>query len=516
MLIRNSLAAFVASAALLVPVTSANAGKAEDTLVWSTATEVDTVDIYYQNLREVVIMAHQMCDTLIYREPDTMEYQPLLATSWTWTTPTQLDIELRKGVKFHNGDTFGAEDVAYTYNHTTAEDSGVVTREVVDWMKRVEVTGKHSVRIHLHQPFPPALEFLSGITPIYPEGHYEDAPEVPAAEGTRKDYGAVQPVCTGPYKLEEMEPGRSVTLTRNEEYFEDSPKGQPDIGTLKFVSIADTESQLAELMTGGIDWIWSVPRENADQIDAREGLTVKQAATMRVSFLNMDSAGRTGENPFQDIRVRRAVNHAIDKEALAANLVGSAARVLHSACFPTQFGCTQDVRQYPYDPEKARALLAEAGYPEGFETPLFAYRNRPYTEAVIGYLGEIGIDASLKFMQWKALRPKIYNDETRFAHLTWGSQGVNDIANITPHYFTSGPDDYDRDEVVKELLEKGNQETNPDKRKAIYKDALQRIAEKAYWAPLFSYARFYAFTSDLNFEPTPDEIAHFYRASWKN
>jgi len=511
---RQFIGATAAVALVGVAAGEAQAGKSDDTLVWSTASEVDAVDIYYQNLREVVIMAHQICDTLVYRNPDTLEYEPLLATSWTWTTPTQLDVELREGVTFHNGESFGPDDVAYTYNHVSSEDSGVVTREVVDWMEHVEVTGEHSVRIHLDEPFPAALEFLSGITPIYPEGHYDDATETPSADGTRRDYGAVQPVCTGPYELTEFDPGSSVTMTKNENYFAGSPKGQPEIGTLKFRTIPDAEAQLAELMTGRIDWIWSVPKENAGQIDAREGLTVEQAATMRVSFLNMDSAGRSGENPFQDIRVRRAVNHAIDKEAIASNLVGSAAEVLHSACFPTQFGCTQDVKKYNYDPEKARALLEEAGYSDGFDTPLYAYRDRPFTEAVIGYLDEVGIDAPLNFMQRKALRPEIYDGETTFAHLTWGSQGVNDIANITPHYFTFGPDDYDRDEKVRSLLEEGNVETDPEKRQQLYKQALQRIAEKAYWAPLFSYARYYAFTSDLDFTPTPDEIAHFYRASW--
>lgn len=492
------------------------AGKADDTIVWSTASEIDTPDIYYQNLREVVILAHQMCDTLMHRDPLSGEYKPLLATSFEWVDDDTLEFKLREGVKFHDGTDFDAEDVAYTLNHVRQPDSGMVTRLLVDWISEVEVVDPTTVRLHGTKPTPAAIDYLSGITPIYPSGHYDEAPEIPGADGeTRRDWGAVMPVCTGPYKLEDFQAGQSVTLVKNEDYFEGGPKGTPQIGRLEFRTISDPETQLAELVTGGIDWIWGVPNENAEMLRGMGNLTVEAAPTTRLSFLSLDAADRSGENPMQDERVRKAIFHAIDRQAIATELVGEGSEVLKAMCHPVQFGCAQDVPQYEYDPEKAKALLAEAGFADGLTIPFYAYRDRPYSEAVMNYLRAVGIEADLQFLQWKALRPILQEGKAPVAHLTWGSQGVQDASASVSNYFKFSPDDYARDEEVRDLLEAADHTPDEAKRKELYKQALTIIAEKAYFVPLFSYGRTYAFNGELDMPVTPDELAHFYLASWK-
>src|SRR3546814_5652200 len=192
-------------------------------------------------------------------------------------------------------------------------------------------------------------------------------------------------------------------MVRNEDYFGGS-RGKAKIGTVKFRTIVDPETQLAEMMTGGIDWIWDVPKEKAEQLEMMPQGTVVNADTMRVSYIGMDAAGRGGDHPFTKLKVRRAVAHAIDREAIAKNLVGGVSKVVHAPCYPSQVGCTQDVPKYEYDPEKAKALLAEAGYPDGFETDLYAYRDRQYTEAAMGYLQAVGIRTNLKYLQYQADR----------------------------------------------------------------------------------------------------------------
>ena len=354
----------VGAAALLAGTGAALAGKANDTFVWATSTEIGPPDLYYGNQREVLIIAYAQCNSLLHRDPVSNDYKPLLAETWTWLDPTTLELTLRKGVKFHDGREFGAQDVADTLNHVARPDSGMQIRVIVDWIKNVEVVAPDKVRIHAKAPTPAALEFLSGTTPIYPRGHYESAPTVPAPDGkTRRDWGAVKPICTGPYILKDHKPGQSVTLTKNPNYFAGSPKGKPQIGTIVYRTIKDAETQVAELLTGGVDWIWGVPPENAKQLGAMPNVVVKSAATMRMSFLSLDAAGRTGDTPLKDVRVRRAIFHAIDREAIAKNLVGEGAAVQKSLCVPVQFGCTTDVPDYPYDPAKAKALLAEAGHP---------------------------------------------------------------------------------------------------------------------------------------------------------
>jgi peptide/nickel transport system substrate-binding protein len=506
----------VGAAALLAGTGAALAGKANDTFVWATGTEIGPPDLYYGNQREVLIIAYAQCDSLLHRDPVSNEYKPLLAETWTWTNPTTLELTLRKGVKFHDGREFGAQDVADTLNHVSRPDSGMQIRVIIDWIKNVEVVAPDKVRIHAKAPTPAALEFLSGTTPIYPRGHYESAPSVPAPDGkTRHDWGAVKPMCTGPYVLKDHRPGQSVTLVKNPNYFAGSPKGKPQIGTIVYRTIKDADTQVAELLTGGVDWIWGVPPENAKQLGAMPNVVVKSAATMRMSFLSLDAAGRTGDTPLKDVRVRRAIFHAIDREAIAKNLVGEGAAVQKSMCVPVQFGCTTDVPDYPYDPAKAKALLAEAGHPDGFSIPFYAYRDRPYSEAVLNYLRQAGIKPELKFLQWQALRPLIIEGKTEMAHLTFGSNGILDASASTSYYFRHSVDDYARDPEVRDWLAEADTSTDPEKRKGLYAKALKKINEQAYAVPLFIYGRTYAYSQDFDFPLTQDEMAHFYLARWK-
>jgi peptide/nickel transport system substrate-binding protein len=512
---RPLLTIICCAALLLGAVEPAAAGKSNDTLVWSTSNEIDTADLYYQNLREVVILAHLVCDTLIHHDPISGAYKPLLAESYGWIDDLTLDVTLRKGIKFHNGKAFGAEDVAYTLNYASKPENAVVTALVADWIKSVEVVAPDKVRIHAKHPTPAAFEFLSGVTPIYPVGHYESG--APAADGKKSNSrGGIVPVCTGPYKIEKFTPGQSAELVKNPDYFAASPKGQPSIGKIVYRTIPNAATQVAELITGGLDWIWDASPDNAAKLGKLPNITVKAAPTTRMSFLSLDAAGRSGKNPMQDVRVRRAVYHAIDRQAITRDLVGEGAAVLDSMCAPAQFGCATDVTVYPYDPAKAKALLAEAGYPNGFSMPLYAYRDRPYSEAVVGFLRKVGITADLRFLQWTALRPIVQQDgKAQMAQLTWGSQGILDASASVSNYFEGSADDYARDPEVEAWLKAADSTTDAAKRKDLYAKALKKIADQAYFVPIFLYGRNYAFNSELDYPVTPDELAHFYLAKWK-
>jgi peptide/nickel transport system substrate-binding protein len=503
------------AAGALATANPAFAGKDNDTLVWATSNEIDTADLYYQNLREVVIIAHLVCDTLIHHDPVSGAYKPLLAESYRWVDDVTLEIVLRKGIKFHNGKPFGAEDVAYSLNYASKPANAVVTALVADWIKTVEVVAPDTVRIHAQDPTPAALEFLSGVTPIYPVGHYESG--APAADGKKSNSrGGIVPICTGPYKMTKFVPGQSAEMVKNPDYFATSPKGQPSIGKIVYRTIPNAATQVAELITGGIDWIWDASPDNAAKLGKLPNIAVKAAPTTRMSFLSLDAVGRSGKNPMQDVRVRRAIYHAIDREAITRDLVGEGAAVLNSICAPAQFGCATDVTVYPYDPAKAKQLLAEAGYPDGFTMPLYAYRDRPYSEAVVGFLRKVGITAELRFMQWTALRPLVQQEgRAQMAQLTWGSQGILDASASVGNYFEGSGDDYARDAEVTAWLKEADSTTDPVKRKELYGKALKKIADQAYFVPIFLYGRNYAFNSALDYPVTPDELAHFYLAKWK-
>ncbi|BFM50350.1 ABC transporter substrate-binding protein [Marinomonas sp. THO17] len=487
---------------------SAWADKGNDTLVYASDSEPENVSPYHNNLREGVILSHMAWDTLLYRDPATSEYLPLLATSWEWEDTTTLLFNLRKGVKFHNGDDFSADDVAFTFNYVVSPDSKIVTRKNVDWIDHAEKVDDYTVRLVLNKPFPAALEYLSGPTPIYPARYFQEV----GIEGFSK-----VPVGTGPYKITKVLSGEGVNLVRNDDYFEASPIPKPAIKNLEFRVIPDPDARLAQLMTGEIDWIWRVPSDQADQMKMMPGLEVKSSETMRIGYLRMETTSEIlKDSPFNNKLVREAVNYAIDRDAFSQDLVRGGSRSVYTPCFPSQFGCdVSAAKKYEYNVEKAKALLAEAGYPNGFETEFYAYRERDLAEAMMGYLGAIGIKANLHFMKYAALRTDQRAGKVPLSFQTWGSYSVNDASAITSVFFKGSVDDSAKDEKVIAMLDIADTSVDPEARKKAYAEAIKRISEEAYWAPMFSYSSNYAFSDTLNFKPYADELPRFYESTWK-
>lgn len=502
----------LAAAVTLTVMPAAYAGKANDTLVWATNREVAVADPYFNNTRELVIMGNTVWDGLLFRDLKTGDYKPLLAKSYKWVDTTTIDFELRTDVVFHDGSKFGPEDVVYTVNFVSKEENGVLTQANVKFLDSATQTGPNSVRIKLKEPFPAALAYFAQAIFIMPEGHYEKAPV--GADG-KKDYAAVKPVGTGPYMITKVIAGDRIEMVRNDKYFKGGPKGTAAIKNLTFRSIKEMNTQVAELLTGGLDWIWDVPKDQAEKLGGSGAVTVTNAKTMRFSYLSFDVNGSSGDKHFMDKRVREAVAHAINRKSIVDNLVGAPSVVLDAACHPDQFGCTQDVPKWSYDPAKAKALLKEAGYPNGFTTDIYAYRQREFTEAVIGDLANVGIKANLKFMQYRALRELVWKGTTPLHHMTWGSNSIPDASASVGHFFSGGHDDPAKDTTVVAALKEADASVDDKVRKAKYKEALSRISGELYWLPMFTYAKYYAYSSDLSFVPTSDEIPRFFTAKWK-
>ena len=497
--------------AVVIEIPASYADKKSDTLNIAFVRELETLDRYFNTAREGIVVARHVFDNLLYRDPVTYEYKGLLAQSYKWASDTEMDIVLRKGVVFHNGTEMTADDVVYTLNFAANPDNKVKTQRYSNWIKEVVKTGTHSVKILLKKPFPAAMEFLSGANPIYPKDYYMKV-------GT-KGFG-VKPIGTGPYKVVEAIPGKKLVMVKNDKYFKDSPKGMPSIGKIVWRTLPEINTQMAELMTGSLDWIYLVPPDQAAKLAKMPDIQVVPAETMRISYIAFDSADRSSkehgmENPFKDKRVRQAVNHAINKKAIAKNLVGGQSREVFSACFPSQFGCEQDVAKYDYNPEKAKALLAEAGYPDGFETTFYGYRNRPYAEAMVGDLAAVGIKAKLMMMKYAALREKSRSGKVQLQFLTWGSYSINDVSAIVSHFFEFEADDLTKDAKVRDWLVEADSSIDTDKRKALYSKALKRIADEAYWCPMFTYVSNNCFSKDLDFTPYPDAVPRFFQAKWK-
>ncbi|MGA1187628.1 MAG: ABC transporter substrate-binding protein, partial [Candidatus Puniceispirillaceae bacterium] len=242
----------------------AHAGKSDDTLNVAIDRELESIDNYYNTAREGIIISRMVWDALLYRDPKTDEYLPNLATSYTWVDSKTLEFELRKGVKFHNGEKFDADDVVFTLNYVADPKNGAKPARNVNWWSSAEKLGEYKVRLNLKKEFPAALEFLSGPIVMYPNDYYGKV----GPEGM-----AIKPVGTGPYAVTSVEPGKRYRFKKYDGHHSGSPKGKANIGNVVFRTIAESNTQLAELFSGGIDWIWKVKPDQAERIKSQGAFT---------------------------------------------------------------------------------------------------------------------------------------------------------------------------------------------------------------------------------------------------
>ena len=311
-----------ALAAALCVAGPAYAGKRDNSLRIAGNQVPESLDSYFNNVRLGVIITHHIWDHLVYRDPKTSDYKPSLATAWKWVDEKTLEFELRRDVRFHDGEPFDADDVVYTLNFVANPANKAVTQQNVNWIEKAEKLDAFKVRVRLKQPFPAALEYLAGPVVIYPNEYYAKVGPKGMSE---------KPVGSGPYKVVEHQPGRLVRFERNRDYFKESPRPQPTIDKLELRLIPDQNTQAAELMGKGLDWIFNVPPDQAKQLAGVRDLTVVAGETMRVVWLTLATHEKTPTPVLKDVRVRRALNHAIDRQAMLKTVVGEGARATRSA-----------------------------------------------------------------------------------------------------------------------------------------------------------------------------------------
>ena len=498
-------AAAALCAALVAPIPAA-AQKSADTLRLAFRDSVPNIDPYYNSQRTGLILSHTYQDMLVYRDPANFEIKPLLATEWKLVDALTIDFTLRQGVKFHDGSSFSADDVVYTINTVSNPDSKVSTPSNYSWIEKAEKTGEYSVRVKLKSPTPAALEFFALVVPIWPKAYRERV----GADGYAK-----APVGAGPYKVTKHEPSVSVEFERFDGYY-DSPKGKPAIRKITTRYLGDPATELTELLAQKVDWIWNVNPDQLANIDKIPFLQTTRKESMRIGYMQIDAAGRTGaDNPLTKLKVRQAIFHAIDRQTIADKLVTGGSRVPPAPCYPTQFGCDGEAAvKYDYDPAKAKALLAEAGYPNGFDTELVSYILPQWEASIHNYLLAVGIRARLTHVQVAAGTQRSQRGENPLYLGSWGSYSINDVAAILPQYFVHGVDDYARDPSVKQWIEEGGSTNDKEIRGIAYSKAIKRITEQAYWVPMHTYVNTYAFSKTLNFTAYPDELPRFFLAKW--
>ena len=213
-----------ALAATLASAAPALAGKKDNSIRFAYDQAPENVAPFYNTVRIGVIIGHHVWDTLIHRDPKTNEYKGQLATAWRWIDDRTLELDLRRGVKFHDGAELEAEDVVYTLNYVSKPENKAVAIQNVAWIDRTEKLDKYKVRIVAKAPFPAAIEYLAGPLAIFPHEYFAKS----GPQGMN-----LKPVGSGPYRVTEHALGKYVRMERNPEYFKDSPKPQPTIDKIE-------------------------------------------------------------------------------------------------------------------------------------------------------------------------------------------------------------------------------------------------------------------------------------------
>ncbi len=490
------------------------AGKKDDTLVVALQRGVRSLDRLYTRRREGLIFAQLTDDGLFYADPKTLKFIPLAAESYKFKDPKTLDVTVREGVKFHDGSLLNADDVVYTYNWVLNKKSkSLNTKRIRRWLKSVEKTGPMKVRFKLKRPYPMALRDMAISIYLRKKNTYH-------AGGRKKgNRNAMTNSLNGlgPYRVVDFEPGKRIVLERFDSYYKSSPKGRPSIKRIEARTIPDWGTQQAELMSGGVQWMYSVPTDIAENIGKTPLAKHIAGPSLRVGFIILDAIGYTGQNnPLTKLEVRRAMNHAINREAIVKHIVKGSSKVIHSACHPVQFGCTQDVKKYDYDPKMAKALLATAGYKNGFDFDLWAYREKGVAEAITADLNKVGIRAKLRYVKLSTLSRARKSREIPAYFATWGSGSTADTAAIADFHFTPTTNrNLSRDKEVEKYVLAAGGTLDPEKRNRAYAQALKLIAERALWIPLYSFTLNYLTSKDLVFEASKDGLPRLFLAKWK-
>lgn len=493
---------------LAVAISLAFAGKNDDTLNVAFERTMLTLDTYATSERLALIVAHNVGDTLIYRNPETGEFKPHLATAWRAIDDLTFEFDLRPDVKFHNGDTFGPEDVVATLSWVVGEGAGLPGTGTLQWIDTVTAVDDHTVRIKAKALTPTAYETIALIGIIYPAS-------VLADQGA--EYLGQNPIGTGPYRYVGSD-GNTIRFERFDEYF-GGAKGQPAISKLVIHTLPEESSRIASLMTGAID-IARSGSISPDQAAAIRGKArVEAADILRTWFVQMDSLGRSGSDFFTDQRVRQAVAHAINKEEIVEVLLSGYGRVIDTPCNPVQFGCNEGAAvHYDYDPERARALLTEAGYPNGFTVDMFGYRDQQVAQAIQGYLQDVGIQTNLQWYggQYDVVSQRLAAGEIALYFGSWGSSSIYDASAIMDiHYKTGAEYALNASSTIDAALTEALQTVDLEKRRELYDAAITEITEQAYSVPLYAGRVLAGVSNDLNWQPSSDEIERYFLAEWQ-
>ncbi|MCM3711342.1 ABC transporter substrate-binding protein [Sporosarcina luteola] len=487
-----------------------SSGSTKDTLVFGRGGDSTSLDPSRVTEGETFKVTVNLYETLLnFGEQDTT-IQPGLAKEWNTDDGLTYTFKLQEGVKFHDGTDFNSEAVVKNFERWANGDAdkfpyyksmfGGFKDDEEHVIESVTADGDHTVIIKLKRPQAPFLKNIA--MSMF-------AIASPTAFEKGDDQFERNPVGTGPFKFVEWKANDSITIEKFDEYWQ---KGLPKLDKVIFRSYPDNSARLNALIAGEIDLADGINPADGEKIEGNADLQLIERPSMNVGYLGLTVT----RPPFDKKEVRQAMNYAIDKKTIIESFFEGRANSAKNPMPPSISGYNDDIEEYEYNPEKAKELLAKAGYPDGFEMELWAMPvPRPYmpdgakvAEVIQSNLAEIGVKAKIVSFEWPTYLDKASKGEADAFMLGWtGDNGdadnflyvLLDEDNIGSNNYT-----YFKNDEMHNLFIDAQTEVDEDKRIELYKKAQEIIHEEAPWVPLAHSTPLLAATKDLTgFVPHP-------------
>jgi peptide/nickel transport system substrate-binding protein len=488
----------LAAFALIAAATPALAQKSQDRLRIAFLDSTMTVAPYTSGSAETTFLADGIFDNLLVYDEEEQSYKPLLAKSYKMVDEHTIEFELRDDVVWQDGEKFDADDVIYTLDWILDPKTKLRRRANWDFIARYEKLGAHKIRLVTKAPTPNLLESFAYATYIFPE-HVLRPLENKDAFGTK-------PVGTGMYRAQQFDRNAGAILTKNPNYKHGgTTKAANNIGRVEALPVPDKGTQIAHIIRGDLDLLRNAQLEQAEELarDPRFKMTLKQG--LSYIYLMFDAAGRSGLKPVQDVRVRRALMMAVNRAEVYRIRAGDHELpwgVPNALCWDFQDSCSYSQKPPAYDPEAAKKLLAEAGYPDGFEIKISATNTvKDMAEVVVGQLRKIGVRASLDSLTAAAFHAKQTNGEVNALITGWSAGGGPDVARTLNFFFEPGVLDYLHDERLHKLADQGVSIADPAKRKPVISEIMTRVNELSYIIPVAPIPVVFLHTSEVRLNP---------------
>jgi peptide/nickel transport system substrate-binding protein len=439
-------------------------------LVVAQTADILTLDPIMHRQRQTQNVHQMIYDSVVHRTND-LQLEGHLAESWKQVDEKTFELKMRANARWHDGTPVSAKDVKFSFDRTLDPALKAPRAGLLDMVASTEAPDDATVVIKTNRADPLTLVFLNyhAITPM-------------AAVKEKGDAFFTAPIGAGPFKFKEWKKDERVVMEANDAYRE----GPPTIGTLIVRPIPDPSTMLAELESGGIDIAAELPPALAPQIKGNAKIQSLTAPSTVVQFIGLN----TTKKPLDNVQVRQALNHAIDKNALISSLMNGLATPIPGPLYPEVRGFDKSITGYAFDREKAKSLLKAAGADGGFEITLdTAAPTKELSEAIAGQWKQIGVTAKVNVMEAGVLTQKVTNGESDAYFSSWGDSSADAGVTYYRHFYGGQraqfkDTGYSKPDLDK-LIDEGRVATDFKKREEVFQQALKIIVDDAPWVFLW-------------------------------